>query len=388
MKAVTAYLRKKPQPRAEVGHPWVFAAEVARCEGEPSVDGAVFVRSAGGRFLGSALFSPRSSICLRIFSRQKIFLDEKLIREKIEKASKSRFFTGGETARLVWSEADGLPGLTIDAFDGRAVVFQITHAAMEQKRPSIIQAIKDILRPDTLVERSDGAGRKFEGLPERKELLLGKNMLIEARIGAARFPVDLMSDQKSGAYLDQATNYLRVASCCAGKSVLDCFCNKGGFAINAALAGAKRVVAVDISQDAIDSAKKAAELNRVSIETSVANVFDDLRAREKSREKWDVIVLDPPPFSRSRNSLESAIRGYREINLRAFKLLQPGGLLATYTCSHHIQPREFLQMLREAAWDARRDAVIIEDQFQAPDHPTLLAMPESRYLHGWMIRVL
>jgi len=388
MKHITAFLRDSPLPRAAIGHLWVFRTEVARWEGEPSPEHTVFVKTQQGRFLGSAVYSPNSNIALRIFSRQKLCLEQDLLRKKFESAIASRSFTGKETLRLIWSEADGVPGLTVDVYSGKAVVFQITHAAIEEKRDWVLQTIEELLQPEILVERSEGPGRKKEGLPERIQQHKGTIPIIQTKIGNALFEINLLTDQKTGAYLDQAHNYRRVAAVCAGKSVLDCFCYKGGFAIHCALAGAKKVVAVDSSKEALESLNKSALLNNVTVETCLANVFDNLRHRQKSREIWDVLILDPPPFARSHSNVTNALRGYREINLRALKLLPPGGILATYTCSYHIQPHEFLQVLREAANDARKEAVVLEEHYQSPDHPILLAMPESKYLHGWLLQVL
>ncbi len=387
MNAPRAILRKHPVPRALMGHPWVFAGEITRWEGEPAVHTHVEVYDHRGRFLGNALYSPRSNIRLRIYTRSRQPWDDAYLENQLLTAIARRgALPADAAARLVWSEADALPGLVVDRYGSQAVCMQIQHTAINAVRESILTLIQTHLFPQVLVERSDSPGRKMEGLPPRTEMVCGVTSRVTCRIGTALFEVDLLQGQKSGSYLDQANNYKLLAAHCAGKNVLDCFCHSGGFAIHAALAGAKYVEAVDISEEASRSTQSAATLNSVAITTRIANVFDDLRARDKAGEHWDVIILDPPSFTRTREALPGALRGYHEINLRAMKLLKPGGLLATFTCSHHIGPEDYLTMLRSAASDARRSFTILEQYTQAPDHPVLLAMPESGYLRGWLLQ--
>ncbi len=383
-----ATLKLKPNVKSRVlaGHPWVFANEVeamlpAEHDGE-----VVECRDRTGRFIGSGIYNSRSQICWRRFSRDRVALDEAFLRTAIERAVARRAGMS-DTRRLLWSESDDLPGLVADQF-GDTVVLQIQTLAMEKRRGLVAQLLHEVVKPAEIVFRNDAHIRRLEGLPLEVSTLSGRAW--EPRwvtIDGFDYWTDLQGGQKTGFYLDQRAQHSLVAKYAAGRRVLDTFCNQGSFALHAARAGATRVLGLDSAEDAIVQARLNAERNRVKVDFQVANVFDYFNAPERGEEKWDLIVLDPPPFAKSKSALEGALRGYKEINLRALKQLAPGGLLATYSCSHHMQDAELRQVLAGAAADAKRRVHIVEFCHQPSDHPVLITMPESEYLRGYVLRV-
>ena len=387
-------LKLKPNAKARVlmGHPWVFANET---EGllPPEWDGEVVeCRDRAGRFLGSGIYNSRSQIVWRRISRERVVLDAGFIRDALLQAI-ARRDNGGEPGgnparRLVWSESDDLPGLVVDQF-GDALVVQVQTLALE-KRTEIIGALLDeLLKPAEIIFRNDATIRRLEGLPMGVSTRSGRDWAPRwVEIGGFDYWLDLQHGQKTGFYLDQRLQHAAGAKYCAGKRVLDAFCNQGAFGLNAARAGATEVLGLDSAPDAIDAAKRNAERARLTVSFSVVNVFDWFNDPAREREpRWDVIILDPPPFAKSKSALEGALRGYKEINLRAMRSLAPGGVLATYTCSHHMQDAELRGVLAEAATDARRKVRVLEFVHQPPDHPVLVTMPESEYLRGYIVRV-
>lgn len=383
-----ASLKLKPnaKARALAGHPWVFANEVetllpAEHDGEV-VEG----RDRTGRFIGSGIYNSKSQICWRRFSRDHVELDETFLRGALECAVARRSGMSN-TRRVVWSESDDLPGVVADQF-GETVVLQIQTLAMEKRREMVARLLKEVTQASEIVFRNDAHIRRLEGLPLEVSTLSGKAW--EPRwlnVGGFDYWTDLLGGQKTGFYLDQCAQHALVAKYAKGRRVLDAFCNQGSFALHAARAGAASVLGLDSAEDAIAQAKRNAERNGVKADFQVANVFDFFNAPERANEKWDLIVLDPPPFAKSKSALEGALRGYKEINLRALKSLTPGGILATYTCSHHMQDAELRQVLADAAADAKRRVHILEFCHQPPDHPVLVTMPESEYLRGYIVRV-
>ncbi|MFT3867743.1 MAG: class I SAM-dependent rRNA methyltransferase [Nibricoccus sp.] len=383
-----ASLKLKPnaKARALAGHPWVFANEVesllpAEHDGE-----VVECRDRTGRFIGSGIYNSKSQICWRRFSRDRVELDEIYLRGAIERAVARRSGMPN-THRVVWSESDDLPGVVADQF-GDTVVLQIQTLAMEKRRDVVARLLKEATQATEIVFRNDAHIRRLEGLPLEVSTLSGKPW--EPRwLNVAGFDywTDLLGGQKTGFYLDQCAQHALVAKYAKGRHVLDAFCNQGSFALHAARAGAASVLGLDSAEDAIAQAKRNAERNGVKADFQVANVFDFFNAPERATEKWDLIVLDPPPFAKSKSALEGALRGYKEINLRALKSLTPGGILATYTCSHHMQDAELRQVLADAAADAKRRVHILEFCHQPPDHPVLITMPESEYLRGYILKI-
>jgi 23S rRNA (cytosine1962-C5)-methyltransferase len=260
--------------------------------------------------------------------------------------------------------------------------------AMEKRSALIGELLAELLKPAEVIFRNDAPIRRLEGLPLETHTLSGKPWAPSwLAIDGIDYWLDLQGGQKTGFYLDQRPQHSAVARHCAGRRVLDAFCNQGPFALHAAKAGAARVLGLDSAEDAIAAARQNAERNKVTVEFSVANVFDWFNAAErKAEEPWDVIILDPPPFAKSRSALEGALRGYKEINLRALQRLAPGGVLATYSCSHHMQDADLRGVLAAAATDARRKVRVLEWSHQPPDHPVLIGMPESEYLRGYILQ--
>ncbi len=382
-------LRLKPNVKARVlsGHPWVFANEVESLLPAAHDGEAVECRDRAGRPLGSGIYNSRSQIVWRRFSRERAEFDGSWIRAALERALARRAGLG-EHGRLVWSESDDLPGVVVDRF-GRALVVQVQTLAMERRTDLLLAALGELLDPEEIILRNDASIRRLEGLPLEVRTRSGRPW--EPRwetIDGFDYWLDLQHGQKTGFYLDQREQHRVFARHCAGRRVLDAFCNQGAFALHAARAGASEVLGLDSAAEAIAQARRNAERNRVKARFEEANVFDWLNDPARAGEpRWDAIVLDPPPFAKSRSALEGAMRGYKDINLRALQRLAPGGLLATYTCSHHMHDAELREVVAQAAADAKRKVRIVEFCHQPADHPVLVTMPESEYLRGYLLRV-
>lgn len=384
-------LKLKPNVPARVlgGHPWVFGNEVEallppECDGE-----AVECRDRANRLLGTGIYNGRSQIVWRRFSRERRELDGAYLRGALERALARRgpAAPGASARRLVWSESDELPGVVVDQF-GEVLVVQVQTMAMERRSALLGDLLAGLLQPAEIIFRNDAPIRRLEGLPPEVHTRSGRAWDPRwVEIDGFAYWLDLQGGQKTGFYLDQRPQHAAVARHCAGKRVLDAFCNQGPFALHAARAGAARVLGLDSAEDAVAGARRNAGQNGVAAEFAVANVFDWFNAPERAGEEpWDVIILDPPPFAKSKSALEGALRGYKEINLRALQRLAPGGVLATYSCSHHMHDAELRGVLAEAAADARRRVTVLEWAHQPPDHPVLVTMPESEYLRGYLLR--
>ena len=383
-----ASLKLKPSANSRVlaGHPWVFANECVELLPAAHDGGVVECRDAKGRFLGSGIYNSKSQIVWRRLSRERVELDEAYLRAALTRALERRATTG-EFKRLVWSESDDLPGVVVDRF-GDTLVAQIQTLAMEQRAATISDLLAELARPGEIIFRNDANIRKLEGLPVEVHTRSGANW--EPRwmnIDGINYWLDLQGGQKTGFYLDQRHQHAAVAKYAAGKRVLDAFCNQGSFALHCARAGATSVRGLDSAFDAVGQAKKNAERNGLTVDFVAANVFDWFTSQREAEPAWDLIILDPPPFAKSKSALEGALRGYKEINLRAMKALTPGGILATYVCSHHMQDAQLREVLAEAAADAKRRVHVIEWCHQPLDHPVLVTMPESEYLRGYILRV-
>lgn len=395
MSSTVPQLKLKPNAKARVlgGHPWVFANEVeallpAEHDGE-----VVECRDRANRFIGSGIYNSKSQIVWRRLSRDRVELDEAFLHGALARAVARRNSpaTGsGQThrcQRLVWSESDDLPGVVVDQF-GDTLVVQIQTVAMEKRRAMLGDVLAEVVQPAEIIFRNDAPIRRLEGLP--CEVYTRSGRAWEPRwmtIDGFEYWLDLQGGQKTGFYLDQRAQHAAVAKYCAGRRVLDAFCNQGAFALHAARAGATEVLGLDSAEDAVAAARRNAERNNVPAKFAVANVFDWFNDPARAAEPlWDVIILDPPPFAKSRSALEGALRGYKEINLRALQRLAPGGVLATYTCSHHMQDAQLRGVLTDAAGDARRKLRVLEWCHQPPDHPVLVAMPESEYLRGYILQ--
>ncbi|MEM7699130.1 MAG: class I SAM-dependent rRNA methyltransferase [Verrucomicrobiota bacterium] len=380
----------KPRSRIFHGHDWVYASEIQKTFGNPEAGSVVSLKDFKDRPLGSAIYNPQSQIVARRISRRKQELDREFFKRRIERAAAYREQLGfpEPVYRLAWSEADGLPGVIIDRYRD-VFVLQTLTLAMEQRQGLIVEALVDLFGPAAVIERNDSSGRKAEGLEERLGVVYGDwSGSTALTIGGVSFEVDLLAGQKTGLYLDQLDSYAAVARYAKGRRVLDCFCNQGGFALHAAIAGAESVSAVDISESATEATRLNAERNEVSISVETANVFDFLKEAESRGDSFDLIVLDPPSFARNRKSLAGAIRGYKEIHLRALKLLTRDGILSTFSCSHHISEREFLDVIRDASVDAKKTLRLLEVHQQRRDHPIIATLPETHYLKGYTFQLM
>ncbi len=370
-------------PRVIFGHPWVFAGEI---ETPPRIaDGdAAELLDARGRSLGSGIWNGKSQIVWRKFSSEKREWDENFLAGTLARAVAKRV-PAPASRRLVWSEADDIPGLVVDRFEDALVVQALT-AGTDRMLPFIANWLDENLSPSEIIFRNDAPSRRFEGL--NNSISFFKNKAHVPRwfaIDGVRYFLDLANGQKTGFYLDQREQHANAAKYARGKTVLDACCNQGGFSFQCARAGAEKTLGIDVSAPAIDACRRNAEENgftNCAFET--ANIFDWFS--ENRERRFDLIVLDPPPFARTKDALAGALRGYKELNLRALKMLSPGGVLATYSCSQRVGIEKYIDVLSSAAHDARRNVVIKEITGQPEDHPAMLNFPESRYLKGLILR--
>jgi 23S rRNA (cytosine1962-C5)-methyltransferase len=378
-------LARGRERRVKAGHLWVYAGEIASVEEGAAPGDIVEVTDHRGRFLGRGYYNPASSIAVRILTRdRKEAIDTALIRRRIAQAVAYRrhFFAAGESCRLVFGEGDLLPGLIVDRY-GPVLALQISTLGMDRLREDIVAALQDAVHPRGIYERSDLPTRQREGLESRTGLLLGEVPdEIEMALDDLRFLVRPREGQKTGMYLDHRFNRRALQPHARGRRVLDVFCNSGSFGLYALKAGAERCTGIESSSEALELARRNAALNDMEsrCEWIEGNAFDHLKELDRKQERFGLIVLDPPAFTKSAKALDAAVRGYKEINLRAFRLAAPGGLIVTSSCSYHLGPEEFLGVLQDAASDAGRDVTLVEMRSQAPDHPVHLFVPETRYL--------
>ncbi len=385
-------LQKGREGRILAGHPWIFRNEIARADGAWAPDEAVTIHTRDGGFVGRGFYNPKTAIACRILTRNDEPIDLTFFRRRIEAALAYRrgMALDADAYRVASSEGDHLPGLVVDRY-GDLLVGQCLTLGIEQNRHFILPVLESLLAPRGIFFKPDRAAQTAEGLQGISGWLRGEGTReLEIREGQARFWVDLEGGQKTGFYLDQREARQAVAALAKGKRLLDAFCYTGGFACQALLAGAREVVAIESSREALALAQRNAELNGVAERFRLieGNAFDELRRLERARESFDLVILDPPSFTRRRDSVEAALRGYKEINLRALRLLPPGGILATFSCSHHVSPALFDEVLRAAAADAGRDLRLLATLTQALDHPVLLTVPETLYLKGRLCHVI
>ncbi|MGH9488793.1 MAG: class I SAM-dependent rRNA methyltransferase [Terriglobales bacterium] len=373
--------------RVRGGHPWVYAGDILGWEPEPPHAAALTaqVRDRRGQALGVADRSPQSKIQLRLLSREAgVEPDREFFRQRLRAALdyRQQIVRDSDAYRVVSSEGDGLPGLIVDRY-GEAVVIQTLSWAMAARQAELVEEVQALLRPEVMVERNEARVRQQEGLELRSGLLTGDRGRVEASIHGLRWEVDLLGGQKTGGFLDQRENWAATAGWAQAlgcRKALDVFTYQGGFALHLARAGL-RVEAVDSSRAALESAERNGERNGLgSIDWVEANAFDLLRDYDQRKMRYDTVVLDPPAFAKSRAAVGTAAAGYKEINLRALKLLERGGLLVSCSCSHHLSEAALLEILAAAARDARRELRILERRGQAADHPVVLGFPESAYL--------
>ena len=371
------------------GHPWVFRSDIKKTDAEAQPGCVVKVYAGNGRYLGQAFYNPQSQITLRFLTHGKEAVDGAFIQNRVFRAvDYRRLFADLKSCRLVFSESDGLPGLIVDAF-GDVLCVQFLCLGIDRFREDVLDALTEALHPAAIYERSDAPVRELEGLTQTAGLLRGQMPeRVEILENGVRFLVDVKEGQKTGYFLDQKENRAAIAPFVRDKEVLDCFTHTGAFALHAAHFGAKAVTAVDISEFACECARKNAELNGFTqIEFVTANAFDYLKEKSLSGPCFDVVILDPPAFTKSRATVDAAARGYKEINLRGMKLVRPGGYLVTCSCSQHMSPEAFLNVVKDAAKDARVSLMQVEYRTQGRDHPILPAAPETQYLKCGIFRI-
>ena len=367
------------------GHPWIYRSDVVTPGGEA---GVVAVQDPGGRFLGQALWSPRSEIRLRLLERADRVIDRSWWRARLAEAARRRAGIAANACRLVHGEGDGLPSLVIDQYD-RWLVVQLLSAGLETMRPDLVAAMVEKWKPEGILLRNDASVRRHEGLPEKVELAYGSvPEWIEVTEGPVRYLAAPWTGQKTGAFLDQRPNRVLAGELVKpGGDALDCFAYHGSFALHLARHSGT-VLALDSSADALARGAENARLNGFSnIEWKEGDAFDVLRDFEHRRRHFDTIVLDPPAFAKSRSAVAGALRGYKEINLRALRILRPGGTLLTASCSFHVSRPQFLKMLEDAAADSGRRVTLRQVLGQGVDHPEVLTIPETGYLKGAVLRV-
>jgi 23S rRNA (cytosine1962-C5)-methyltransferase len=415
----TVLLKPGEADRIVAGHPWIYHTEILRLTA-PVDDGAlVQVKDHRQRFLGVGFFNSKSKIHVRVLSPERVEVNEKFFEERIHAALavRQKHLPDATSFRVVNAESDFLSGLIVDKYE-EVLVVQISSLGMDQRKAQIVAALQKIFSPRAILERSDVATRKFEGLVEANAVLAGefgartamftgsqtekdadkavRAPSITVNLNGLKFETDLIAGHKTGMYLDQQVNYQAVSQFARGAQVLDCFSFLGGFGLHAARAGAAHVHMLDQSADAIAAAIRNAAANGLAEKCSfeVVNVFDWLKANtavkphERVIPRFDLIVLDPPSFTRNRASVPDALRGYKEIHLRALKLLKPGGTLATFCCSHHVDTVTFQDVILSAAYDTRHVLRRVATYAQSPDHPVIPMIPETEYLKGFAFEVV
>ena len=369
--------------RLRSGHPWIYRSDVVSSEGA-GPGALVEIKSERGRFLGTAFYSTASEIALRLVSSEKIENLAELVRERVRQAAEYRkkIVRDSDAYRVVFSEADQLPGLIVDRYNDVLVLEALTQATDDRElKQAVVAELVERFAPAGIAERAEPRIRQLEQLPPLKDgLLHGDKAETTFTMNGLRFRHRALAGQKTGAFLDQRENYAAAAAYAHGDA-LDVFCYQGGFALHMARV-CPRVTGVDSSRPALESAEENASLNAGLPETEwiEANAFDLLKDYAAAGRQYDTIVLDPPAFARSRRALQTALRGYKELNLRALKMLRPGGILVTCSCSYHVGEGEFVEMLAAAATDAHRFVRILEKRGQSKDHPIVLTVPETSYL--------
>ena len=374
------------------GHPWVYGNEIERVEGEIADGDLVTVVDFRGRYMGTGFYNSRSLITVRLLTHRQEEITDELIAARVRAACDYRRFVmqreGTDSCRLIYGEADRLPGVIADRFGG-VIVLQVLALGMERYTQVIADALIACEQPTCLLLNNDDAIRIKEGMTCFTKVLHGE--LPEETIiheNGVKLAVDVRGGQKTGYFLDQKENHLFLRQFCRDARVLDCFSYIGGFALNAAMGGAREVTAVDISESAVELIRRNAALNGAQINAVCANCFDFLRAQVKAGEKYDVVVLDPPAFTKAHANMANACRGYKEIALSAMRLLPAGGVLATHSCSYHMPEDVFVNTVLSAAQDLHRQVRVITLRRQDIDHPVLAGYPESHYLKSLWLQML
>ena len=381
-------LKKKEDRRIKRGHPWVFSNEVQALPADVVPGEMVEVRDFAGGFIGRGYVNPRSLIVVRILTRTREEIDAAFLVRRISRARDLRTGLGfGESFRAVYSEGDGLPGLIVDKYADTLVVQSLT-AGIDGMLEMVLAALREVYAPQTIVLRNDVAVRELEGLTQEKRVAFGGPAgMATIEESGIRYQVDVLEGQKTGFFFDQRENRFALKDLVRGRRTLDCFCYVGAWALSAARYGASEVTGIDASERAVQLARANAELNGLPATFETGDVFERLRELERRKERFGCIILDPPAFVKSRAKVREAMKGYKELNLRAMRLLEPSGILVTCSCSHHIDQELFREMLIDAAWSAGRQAQVLEMRSQSRDHPALLAARETQYLKCAILRV-
>ena len=384
-------LRTGKKGKLKPGHPWVFKGQTLKVPPGVRPGDIVTVINGQGKFIGRGYYNPASEINIRLLTFTDELIDGTFLQKKVEDAIAKRHFLDGFTnaRRLIFSEADNLPGLIVDQYND-TIVFQISTLGMERMKESLLKILADIVNPKYIYEKSDSPFRKIEGLKTiKKWWLYDGETNIEIYEGGAKFIVDIENGHKTGFYLDQRRSRAALKEIAGGKEVLDLFCYTGGFSVNAALGGAKRVVGVDIKPEWLALARKNAELNGVSdkIEHREGDCFEILNNICDSGEKFDIIVVDPPSFVREKKTIISAAKGYKELNTLAIKALNEGGTLCTFSCSYNMSNDIFSDVIKKSAAEAPKSLTVLKRCHQDKDHPIVRSIPQTEYLKGYFFKV-
>lgn len=386
-----AILVKGKEKRVEYGHPWIYRSDIASVDASANPGDIVDIYSHINKFLGRGLYNPKSQITLRILTYEHEEIDYGFFYNRIKAAWEFRKRVADiNSCRVVFAESDFLPALVVDKFSD-ILVLQTSALGIERFKTEIVDILCDLIKPQGVYERNDIHVRELEGLSQVTGFLRGSfDTNVPMIENGIRFIVDVAEGQKTGYFLDQKENRAALKPFVKDAKVLDCFSHTGSFALHAAAFGAASVLGLDISDHAVETATANARLNNLegTCRFESGNVFDRLRDYHDSGEHFDTIILDPPAFTKSKNAVEGAIRGYKEINLRAMKILNSGGFLVTCSCSHHIDPDMFMDILYNAGIDSRRKVRLVESRSQAKDHPILLAAPETEYLKCAILQIV
>jgi len=386
-----AFLRKTRESRVHSGHPWVFLSDIEKVEGEFENGDVVDVCSWRGTFLGKAFYNPKSQIALRMLTTHDEPINEEFWAKRVRDAWEYRkLLCDPMSCRLIYSESDFIPGLIVDKFED-VLVMQSLCLGVEKWKNTIARLLVDIVRPRGIYERSDVPVRRLEGLEQTTGRIFGIIPdRVEMKENGIKFLVDVKNGQKTGFFLDQKENRAAIEPFCRGARVLDCFCHNGSFSLHAAKFGARSVLGVDISEEAVEVCRENARINGLDnvAQFEVHNCFDHLRELTDAKEKFDLVILDPPAFTKTRSAVEGALRGYKEINLRGLKLVREGGFLVTCSCSQHVSPAQFQEVINQAARDSKKKVRLVENRTQGHDHPILPASPETQYLKCMILQVM
>ena len=385
----TVTLKRNEEKKVLNGYPWIFANEVQKIEGKDKQGSVAEVKAFDGRYVGKGFINHHSKIIVRILTTKSEEINKDFFEERIKIADEGRRELGyNDNYRVVFGESDNLPGLIVDKYGDKLSV-QFLSLGMEVIKNDIVDILVKRFAPSAIYERSDVAIREKEGLPLKKGVIYGKDetqsVIVE---NGLKLIVDLENGQKTGYFLDQKENRDDLKFYVKDKTVLDCFCNEGGFSLCAKKYGAKEVTAIDISKTAIELVEKNAKLNDLEIKTRVADVFEALRKYRKSGEKFGVIVLDPPAFTKTADTVKAGYKGYKDINANALKLVEKGGYLVTCSCSQHLTLPLFLQMIKESVFESGVRAKLVELRTQGKDHAVCIGYDESLYLKVAVIKVL